>query len=174
MTIYHKHHIIPKHMGGSDDPSNLVTVTVEEHAALHKQLWEDLGHWQDKIAWQMLSGQISSAEAIKEVQRLYMKNRIISDETRKTIGISQKKRFKTKGHPLTGYKFTKESKEKMRTSHIGQIPWNKGRIKTDEEKDLDRIAQYKVPKYECNVCGKLCRGKGNLNQHLQKHNKTEI
>ena len=30
MTLYHKHHIIPKHMGGTDDPSN--KLTVEEHA----------------------------------------------------------------------------------------------------------------------------------------------
>ena len=29
MSIYHKHHIIPKHMGGTDDPSNLITVTEE-------------------------------------------------------------------------------------------------------------------------------------------------
>jgi hypothetical protein len=62
MPIYHKHHIIPKHMGGTDDPSNLVSVTVEEHANLHKQLWEDLGHWQDRIAWLALSGQIKTSE----------------------------------------------------------------------------------------------------------------
>ena len=50
MTIYHKHHIIPKHMGGTNHPSNLVEVTIEQHAALHKQLWEDLGHEEDRIA----------------------------------------------------------------------------------------------------------------------------
>lgn len=53
--MLHKHHIIPKHMGGTDDPSNLVEVTVEEHAALHKQLWEDFGCWQDYYAWLGLS-----------------------------------------------------------------------------------------------------------------------
>lgn len=41
MSIYHKHHIIPKYMGGTDDPSNLVEVTVEQHALLHKQLWKE-------------------------------------------------------------------------------------------------------------------------------------
>jgi hypothetical protein len=50
-------------MGGSNDASNLVCVTVEQHAELHKQLWEDLGHEQDKIAWHFLSGQIGLDEA---------------------------------------------------------------------------------------------------------------
>ena len=60
--ILHKHHIIPRHMGGTDDPSNLVEVTVEEHAELHRQLWEELGQWQDYCAWQGLSGQIGKEE----------------------------------------------------------------------------------------------------------------
>ena len=61
--MLHKHHIIPKHMGGSDDPSNLVSLSVEEHAEEHRKLWEKYGHWQDKIAWKTLSGQISIQEA---------------------------------------------------------------------------------------------------------------
>lgn len=61
--MIHKHHIIPKHMGGSDDPSNLISLSVEEHAEEHRKLWEKYGHWQDKIAWKTLSGQISIQEA---------------------------------------------------------------------------------------------------------------
>jgi len=33
----HIHHIIPKHMGGTDEESNLVELTVEEHAEAHKK-----------------------------------------------------------------------------------------------------------------------------------------
>lgn len=65
IIIYHKHHIIPKHMGGSDDPSNILKCNVAMHAFLHEQLWKKYGHWQDKVAWQALSGQINMSEASK-------------------------------------------------------------------------------------------------------------
>ena len=51
----HKHHIIPKHMGGTDEPSNLVELTPEEHAEAHRVLYEEHGHWQDYVAWQGLA-----------------------------------------------------------------------------------------------------------------------
>ena len=43
----HKHHIIPKHMGGTDEPSNLIELTIEEHAIEHKKLWEKHGKRED-------------------------------------------------------------------------------------------------------------------------------
>jgi hypothetical protein len=64
----HKHHIIPRHAGGSDDPSNLIELTVEEHAEAHRLLYEQYGRWQDKIAWETLSGHIGKEEAIKSAQ----------------------------------------------------------------------------------------------------------
>ena len=85
MTIYHNHHIIPKHMGGSDDPSNLVQVTVEQHAQLHKQLWEEFGHWQDEIAWKGLSQMIDKQELISKVISNTHKGKKVSDETRKKM-----------------------------------------------------------------------------------------
>ena len=81
MTIYHKHHIIPKHMGGSDDPSNLKTITVAEHAEEHRLLYEQHGHWQDFLAWKGLSGMLSHEEIIIEA----MKNK----RTNKGMSISQ-------------------------------------------------------------------------------------
>ena len=56
-------------MGGSNDPSNLVELTVEEHAEAHRILWEKHGKWQDKIAWKTLSGQISIQEARLEMMK---------------------------------------------------------------------------------------------------------
>jgi hypothetical protein len=65
MTIYHNHHIIPRHMGGTDDPSNLVRLTVEEHAEAHRKLYEEHGKLEDKVAWKMLSGKTEEGERIR-------------------------------------------------------------------------------------------------------------
>lgn len=69
MTIYHWHHIIPKHAGGTDDSANLVKLSIEDHAKAHKELYERYERWQDKVAWHFLSKQITFAEALKQAQR---------------------------------------------------------------------------------------------------------
>ena len=61
----HKHHIIPKHAGGTDEPSNIEYVTVEQHAERHRILFETHGRWQDKVAWLGLSGRIGKEEIIR-------------------------------------------------------------------------------------------------------------
>ena len=61
----HIHHIIPKHIGGTDCKSNLIELTIEEHAKAHRKLYEQHGKWQDKLAWQGLAGMITHEEVIK-------------------------------------------------------------------------------------------------------------
>ena len=56
-------------MGGTDDPSNLVELTVEEHAEAHKKLFEEHGKWEDELAWKALSGQIEMSEASLEAKK---------------------------------------------------------------------------------------------------------
>jgi hypothetical protein len=63
----HKHHIIPKHMGGTDDPSNLVELTVEEHAEAHRLLFEQYGKKEDELAWKGLAGIIGKEELLHEL-----------------------------------------------------------------------------------------------------------
>jgi hypothetical protein len=62
----HKHHIIPKHQGGTDDPENIIELTIEEHALAHKLLYDQFGRHQDWLAWQGLSGLMTKEEIVKE------------------------------------------------------------------------------------------------------------
>lgn len=41
MALFHKHHVIPKHIGGHNGQT--VVLTVEEHAEEHRKLWEEHG-----------------------------------------------------------------------------------------------------------------------------------
>lgn len=90
MTIYHKHHIVPRHAGGTDEPSNIVKLTIEEHTEAHKILYEEHGRWQDYVAWQALSKAIPKAEIIRLKQSLATKGKKQSKEhieKRKLLGI---------------------------------------------------------------------------------------
>jgi len=70
MNIKHKHHITPRHMGGSNDKENLIEVTVERHAMFHYCNWKLWGKEEDRIAWKSLSGQITLSEAKYEAVKL--------------------------------------------------------------------------------------------------------
>lgn len=106
----HKHHIVPKHMGGSDDPSNLVELSVEEHAEAHRKLWEEHGKIEDFYAWQGLSGIIPKAELIKQLISALNTGREVPPERRKAI--SEK---------LTGRTLTTIHKERIGAKHKGKI-----------------------------------------------------
>ncbi len=70
----HRHHKIPKHVGGSDDESNIELLTVRQHAEAHKELFEKYGREEDRIAWLGLSGIIGREDVIRQAQRLGGKN----------------------------------------------------------------------------------------------------
>jgi len=71
----HIHHIIPKYLGGTDDPSNLIELSVEEHAEAHRILYEQHGNWQDYCAWQALSGRIGKEEVLRMTQGMANKGK---------------------------------------------------------------------------------------------------
>ena len=67
--IKHKHHIVPKHMNGTNDASNLIELTVEEHAEAHRVLFEKYGKKEDELAWKALAGIIDKQECVHALQK---------------------------------------------------------------------------------------------------------
>ena len=67
--VTHKHHIIPKHLGGDDHPSNLVTLSVKQHAKAHWVLFHLYGHEKDLWAYRLLSGQVGRDEYLSHHRR---------------------------------------------------------------------------------------------------------
>lgn len=76
----HTHHVVPKHAGGTDHPSNLTCpLTIEEHAEHHRYRYEMLGEVQDKIAYDCLSGRIGTEEARIAASRIGWKKKLANE-----------------------------------------------------------------------------------------------
>ena len=66
----HVHHIIPRHRGGSDDPSNLIELSITQHAMWHFADWQLTQTPENFIAWRSLAGLIDDQQATFEAQSL--------------------------------------------------------------------------------------------------------
>lgn len=114
--MFHKHHIIPLHLGGSNDPSNLIELTVEEHAEAHKQLWLMDRRWQDELAYLFLSKQMKLNQLRILAVKYSLTGKPKSENHKKNLSISQKNKPKSD-----------ETKEKMRLAKLGKPNINKGK-----------------------------------------------
>ena len=102
--MMHKHHLVPKHRGGTDN-DGLVEVSVTCHAMFHYCEWRLHGHWQDRVAWKMLAQtQTHPREGVE-----------LTDETKDKISQSQKERLAEQGtwnKGVSGYKTQPASEER--------------------------------------------------------------
>ena len=154
-TIYHYHHIVPKHMGGTDKQSNLIKVTIKEHSKAHKKLWKKYGRKEDYLAWKALSGQIGKEEILyersllgasqpkekngmwgrthsKEQKEKWSKKRKgvkLSSETKRKMSEAHKKRD---SYYWTGKTLTKEMKNKISKKLKGRIMSNETKKRMSE------------------------------------------
>ena len=142
----HKHHIVPRHAGGTDDPDNLIELCPEDHAWAHVLLYFAHGRWQDKLASKMLFGHVGKEEALQEIRRqnglsrkgsangMYGVRRFGSDnpnfgKKHPGMGSGEANSMFGNGHRVAG----------ERNGMFGKEPWNKG----EDPKRLD-----------CPHCGK--------------------
>jgi hypothetical protein len=115
-SIYHSHHIIPRHAGGTDHPDNIARLTVEEHVEAHRKLYEKYGRWQDRVAYEGLLGFKGKEQIIKEIQ-----SRPKSEEEKKNMSIAAYKRTDIRKHSEeTKKKMSETAKKQNRASFLNE------------------------------------------------------
>ena len=153
-SIYHKHHIIPKHAGGTDDPSNLVELTVAEHAEAHRALYEKHGKKEDWLAWKGLAGEIGKEEIIYELRKANFK---------KAGEVHREK--------LKDPEYRAKWRQAQIDAGVGEIgvwgKWNIGIKRSDEAKENYRAASLRRERVPCSHCGK-----GYTKPNIKKHEKA--
>jgi hypothetical protein len=158
MTIYYKHHIVPRHAGGTDDTSNIVLLTAEEHAEAHRILYEQHGRWQDYVAWKAMTGHIGKEEIIRLTQSLatkgkkqsleHIEKRKLCGEKNPMYGMTGEKNpnYGNRGekNPLFGKKHPEEWNVKKRLALSGKtLEMRHGKEKAEEIKN-----KFRKPKTE--------------------------
>ena len=142
-VIYHNHHIIPKHAGGTNAPDNIARLTVEEHSEAHRLLYEKYGRWQDKIAWLAIAGHIGKEEIIREKQYQNGKDSVgrkCSLETRKILSEIGKNYTFTTEHRKNiskskeGHEVSEETRKKISKTKSGSPSNRKGVTLSPETK----------------------------------------
>lgn len=110
--LYHKHHIIPKSMGGNNDSDNLVYLTPREHYIAHLLLpmmvISPIHKRSMYCALVRFLGRNSKTSRIKNTSRIYQK--ILEDNRIHMTG---------KNNPFYGKTHSEESRKRMSESHKG-------------------------------------------------------
>lgn len=150
----HWHHIVPRHQGGTDDPSNLVELTVEEHAEAHRVLWETYGNEYDNIAWRCLAGSIDGEEARRLAVSVAHSGIPKSKEQREKISESRKKDW------ATNDELRKKISDKMIGNDYGK--YHKGWVPNEETRK--RMADSKQGRHQRRCSCVLCKKEISVSQ----------
>lgn len=137
-----KHHIVPRCMGGTDDKSNIVELTPEEHFVAH-QLLVKMHPESTKLIFAIvvMSGKNNNKmfgwhrRKLAETQsklKTGVKRGSMSAEHKKAIGAANA----GENNGMFGKVWTEDQREKLK----GRIPWNKGLTKKTDV----RVAEYGI------------------------------
>ena len=122
-------------MGGTDDPSNLIEISVDDHAEAHKKLYEQYGHWQDKCAYEALSGRIGQEEILRLKQGMANKGRKRTPEQIERIrqaAIKRSERQRKDGTLAEANRKRSESMKGKKKTPEAINNWRQSRLNNDK------------------------------------------
>ena len=157
-AIIEKHHIVPKSLGGTNDPDNLVKLSPREHYICHLLLTKMCeGKAKQKMVYALW--------AIMNLSNPYQERKIIKGrlyESLRQVYIQSQKSKAGPGHPNRGKKtgrtkesFTSEWKANISAAKKGKPTWNKGISHSDKTKALQSFLAKNRTKKECPNCNRL-------------------
>lgn len=141
-----RHHILPRHRGGTDEESNFTYLTHREHIIAHFLLWKIHGRVGDKMALNMMKGMMYYPSTLGTKA---------SEETKRKMSKTRKGRKYTEEHKRAlseahrGKKHSEESKRKMREAKLGKS------LSEEHKRNLSEAQRGKPQlKVTCPHCGK--------------------
>jgi hypothetical protein len=164
----HKHHVIPKSRGGTDDPENLIAISSYDHALIHALDFLEGGPRFDfrHEAWPLLPGELR--EALRAEQAKRMSERIISDETRAKIGVSSKERMLAGLASYVGGFNKDKPKTKEHSIKIGNALRGVPKTETHRAAMLPHLHSLNTTPMVCPHCGKEGKGPSMEKWHFNR------
>jgi hypothetical protein len=159
-SLLERHHITPRHAGGTDEDDNFTYLTHREHIIAHWLLWKIHGMQGDNNAWRAMKGMPllpamlgqKHSEETKRKMSEAQKGKTHSEKTKRKI----REANKGENHPNYGKKLSEETKRKISEAKSGENNPNYGKKLSEETKrKLSEAKKGKPkPKITCPHCGK--------------------
>ena len=130
------HHIVPKHEGGTDEPSNLVKLPRKLHQEVHYRRWLIYKNISDLYAFQLLGGNLSNEDLTKIYEDQV--NRCKRDSEKLTEARLKSEKWK-QSHQSEEYK----KKKRENSILLNQL----GKINSPESRILISNAKQSVKNY---------------------------
>jgi hypothetical protein len=146
---FHKHHIIPRYMGGKNDPENLIKLSYEDHFTAHLLLAESFKEGSDDynrniwsasrlMKWIEDSSKFNITEKLSKIRKGKTYEELFGEETAKIAkekikahwsyywnveeNKDRKRVFMTNNNPMKNYTFSEDHIQKM--SEMRKKWWN--------------------------------------------------
>lgn len=147
----HRHHIIPKHSGGTDDDSNFTYLTIREHIIAHFLLWKIHKNPNDLRSMKMLGAKLTYEQ--RRVVGLWCKeNKIGFHSDSNWASIAGKKSISSSNNPWS-YWASKEGRRErasMGGKKAAEMKINVGRVWMNKNGTSKRVKEIDVDKYITN------------------------
>jgi hypothetical protein len=162
---YEKHHIIPRHMGGNNDPENLIKLDLRQHTLIHYILWRQHRNLGNEIAYKMKSGQTEEGNKLRvklAVQNSVpiTKKRFIENNPMKDP-LKVKKSIETKKERYNGKYFSNEGQQLLKDLFIKNVLNNPEGIKKAVETRV-KNNQKRTKEERSELYGKYGEKNGNF------------